>query len=73
MPNPQLLTLIPHWYKDVEESGLRSFATIMNTIKINYDEIVNYFENRITNAAADREAAPEVIIQCQNQSVQISI
>jgi transposase len=25
----------------------------MNTIKINYDGIVNYFENRSTNAAAE--------------------
>ena len=47
------LTKLAHWYKDVEESGLKSFATIMNTIKINYDGIVNYFENRSTNASAE--------------------
>ena len=47
------LTKLAHWYKDVEESGLRSFATIMNTVKINYDGIVNYFENRSTNASAE--------------------
>lgn len=63
------LTKLAHWYKDVEDSGLKSFATIMNTVKINYDGIVNYFENRSTNAAADRVAAPQVIIQCENQGV----
>ena len=47
------LTKLAHWYKDVEESGLKSFSTIMNTVKINYQEIVNYFENRSTNAAAE--------------------
>lgn len=47
------LTKLAHWYKDVEESGLKSFATIMNTVKINYQGIVNYFENRSTNAAAE--------------------
>lgn len=47
------LTKLAHWYKDVEESGFKSFATIMNTISINYDGIVNYFENRSTNAAAE--------------------
>lgn len=47
------LTKLAHWYDRVEKSGFKSFATIMNTIKINYDGIVNYFENRSTNAAAE--------------------
>ena len=44
---------LAHWYKKVEQSGFKSFATIMNTVKINYDGILNYFENRSTNASAE--------------------
>lgn len=41
------------WYNDVEESGFKSFNTIMNTIKLNYTTILNYFDNRSTNAGAE--------------------
>ena len=44
---------LAHWYQKVEQSEFKSFATIMNTVKINYDGILNYFENRSTNAAAE--------------------
>ena len=47
------LTKLAHWYDRVEKSEFKSFATIMNTIRINYDGIVNYFENRSTNASAE--------------------
>lgn len=47
------LTKLAHWYNKVEESGFKSFNTIMNTIKINYDGIVNYFIDRSTNASAE--------------------
>ncbi|WP_217424438.1 transposase [Flavobacterium sp. 28A] len=44
---------LAHWYNDVERLGIKSFNTIMNTIKINYDSILNYFGNRSTNASAE--------------------
>lgn len=44
---------LARWYDKVENSGFKSFATIMNTVKINYDGILNYFENRSTNASAE--------------------
>jgi len=47
------LTKLAQWYDRVEKSGFKSFNTIMNTIRINYDGIVNYFENRSTNASAE--------------------
>mgnify|MGYP001371342279 CR=1 FL=1 len=47
------LTKLAHWYDKVEKSGFKSFNTIMNTIKINYDGIVNYFIDRSTNASAE--------------------
>lgn len=47
------LTKLAHWYKDVEESGFKTFSTVMKTISVNYQGIVNYFENRSTNASAE--------------------
>ena len=41
------------WYKKIEQSGFNSFVKIMNTVKINCDGILNYFENRSTNAAVE--------------------
>ena len=41
------------WYNDVEASGFKSFHTIANTIKSHYNHILNYFNNRSTNAAAE--------------------
>lgn len=47
------MTKLAHWYKDVEDSGLNNFNTVMNTIQANYKTIINYFNNRSTNAAAE--------------------
>lgn len=47
------LTKLAQWYNKVEKSGFKSFTTIMNTVKINYDGILNYFNNRSTNASAE--------------------
>lgn len=47
------ITKLAHWYNDVENLGIKSFNTIMNTIKVNYDSILNYFERRSTNASAE--------------------
>ncbi len=47
------ITKLAHWYNNVENLGIKSFNTIMNTIKINYDSILNYFDNRSTNASAE--------------------
>lgn len=46
-------TRLALWYNKVEESGFKSFNTIMNTIQLNYMTILNYFNNRSTNAAAE--------------------
>ena len=47
------MTKLAHWYKDVDESGMDSFNTIKNTIQVNYNTILNYFNNRTTNASAE--------------------
>lgn len=46
-------TKLAHWYKQVEESGFKSFQTVANSISLNYRSILNYFVNRSTNASAE--------------------
>ncbi len=41
------------WYNKIEDSGFRSFNTIARTIKNNYETVLNYFDNRSTNASAE--------------------
>lgn len=41
------------WYNDVEEAGLASFRTLARTIQNHYLSILNFFNNRATNAAAE--------------------
>ena len=45
---------LARWYNDVEQSGIDSFQTIMDTIQLHYDEILNYYNNRSTNASAEQ-------------------
>ena len=41
------------WYNDVEKAGYESFKTIAETIQANYEQILNFFNNRSTNASAE--------------------
>jgi transposase len=47
------MTKLAHWYRNVEESGFKSFNILINTITFNYQSILNYFDNRSTNASAE--------------------
>lgn len=47
------LTKFAHWYDQVDKSGFLSFGTIVRTIQTHYLNIVNFFHNRSTNAAAE--------------------
>lgn len=44
---------LARWYNEAEESGFKSFQTIMNTFTYFSDKITNYFTNRSTNAYAE--------------------
>ena len=44
---------LAHWFKDIEESGFKSFTILKNTITNHYNTILNYFETRSTNASAE--------------------
>lgn len=46
-------TKLAHWYKDIEESGFKAFNTVKRTIYQHYETILNYFDNRSTNASAE--------------------
>ena len=47
------ITRLAHWFREVEQSGLKNFATVMRTFQVHYDSIANFFNNRSTNAAAE--------------------
>lgn len=47
------LTRLAHWYEKVRQSGFKSFNSIARTMSIHYQGILNYFDNRSTNAAAE--------------------
>nr|WP_216821879.1 transposase [Myroides sp. N17-2] len=46
-------TKLAHWYNDVMKINLKQFGTVINTMQINYKTILNYFDNRSTNASAE--------------------
>ncbi|MDD4109568.1 MAG: transposase, partial [Prolixibacteraceae bacterium] len=46
-------TKLAQWYNNVTESGFKSFNTISATIYTHYKEILNFFDNRSTNASAE--------------------
>ena len=46
-------TKLAKWYNDVSDSDFKSFNTIAATIYSHYHEILNFFDNRSTNASAE--------------------
>ena len=46
-------TKLARWYERIEQSGIKTFGTVKRTIQIHYNSILNYFDNRSTNAAAE--------------------
>lgn len=47
------LTRLAKWHEAVAQSGFKTFNTISRTIELNYKKILNYFDNRSTNASAE--------------------
>lgn len=41
------------WYNEVEESGIEAFRTVSRSIQTHYLSILNFFNNRSTNASAE--------------------
>ena len=41
------------WYNDVEAAGISAFDTVVRSIQSHYEYILNFFDNRSTNASAE--------------------
>ncbi len=46
-------TKLARWFDKIEKSGFKSFNTIAATIYTHYENILNFFDNRNTNASAE--------------------
>lgn len=46
-------TKLAKWHEEVRLAGFKSFNTISKTIETHYQTILNYFDNRSTNASAE--------------------
>jgi transposase len=41
------------WYNEVEGSGIDAFKTVARSVQTHYESILNFFDNRSTNASAE--------------------
>lgn len=41
------------WYNDVESAGIDAFKTVSRSVQQHYESILNFFNNRSTNASAE--------------------
>ena len=57
------------WHEKVNQSGFKSFNTISRTIINHYQTILNYFDNRSTNASAESFNAKIKAIKSQFRGV----
>lgn len=62
-------TKLAQWYNRVEELGFKSFNTISRTIQSHYQTILNYFDRRSTNAAAESFNAKIKALRAQFRGV----
>ena len=63
------LTRLARWCEKVEQSGYKSFNSIARTIYSQYERIVNYFDNRSTNASAESFNAKIKAFRAQHRGV----
>ena len=47
------LTRLAKWHEKVRQSGFKAFNTVSRSLQHHYDTIVNFFDNRSTNASAE--------------------
>jgi len=47
------LTRLAKWHERVRQVGFKAFNTVAKSIQNNYETILNYFDNRATNASAE--------------------
>lgn len=47
------LSRLAKWHEEVRQAGFKTFNTTSKTIELNYRDILNYFDNKSTNASAE--------------------
>lgn len=47
------LTRLAKWHEKVRQAGLKAFNTVAKSIENHYQTILNYFDNKFTNASAE--------------------
>ena len=63
------LTRLAKWCEKVKQSGFKAFNSIARTINNHYDRIVNYFDNKSTNASAESFNAKIKAFRAQHRGV----
>ena len=63
-------TKLAQWYDKVEKTGFKSFNTVARTIQNHYQTILNFFDNRSTNASAESFNAKIKAFRSQFRGVQ---
>lgn len=53
VPKEVAMTKLAHWFNLVEKTGLKQFQVVVKTFTQHYADILNYFNNRSTNASAE--------------------
>lgn len=47
------LTRLARWYDEVDKAGFLAFGRVARSVQAHYLNIINFFERRATNAAAE--------------------
>lgn len=63
------LTRLAKWHEEVAQAGFKAFNTISRTIELNYKKILNYFDNKSTNASAESLNAKIKAFRAQHRGV----
>jgi len=53
IPKKVAMTKLAYWFTQVENTNLKQFNTVIKTFTLHYSDILNYFNDRSTNAAAE--------------------
>jgi transposase len=62
-------TKLARWYDEVEKVQIKAFSTVSRTIQNHYLTILNYFNNRNTNASAESFNAKIKALRAQFRGV----
>lgn len=65
------LTRLARWYDEVDKSGFLTFGRVTRSIQTHYLNIINFFERRATNAAAEAFNAKIKAFRAQPRGVEI--